>query len=94
MDFYKKLIFTFIIFLFFLAVSVKIIEPVFERQISKIFEGKKISDKLKKELQSSTEDFTPEKKRFYKTIIKDIYKKWKPLLDRSIKEANEELANN
>ena len=45
MDFYKKLIFTFIIFLFFLAVSVKIIEPVFERQISKIFEGKKISDK-------------------------------------------------
>jgi len=94
MDFYKKLIFTFIIFLFFLAVSVKIIEPVFERQISKIFEGKKISDKLKKELQSSTEDFTPEKREFYKTIIKDIYKKWKPLLDESIKEANEELANN
>ena len=93
MDFYKKLIFTFIIFLFFLAVSVKIIEPVFERQISKIFEGKKISDKLKKELQSSTEDFT-QKKEFYKTIIKDIYKKWKPLLDRSIKKANEELANN
>ena len=53
MDFYKKLIFTFIIFLFFLAVSVKIIEPVFERQISKIFEGKKISDKLKKELQAA-----------------------------------------
>ena len=94
MDFYKKLIFTFIIFLFFLAVSVKIIEPVFERQIAKIFEGKKISDKLKKELQSSTEDFTPEKREFYKTIIKDIYKKWKPLLDESIKEANEELANN
>ena len=94
MDFYKKLIFTFIIFLFFLAAFVKIIEPVFERQISKIFEGKKISDKLKKELQSSTEDFTPEKREFYKTIIKDIYKKWKPLLDESIKEANEELANN
>ena len=94
MDFYKKLIFTFVILIFFLAVFIKIMEPVFERQISKIFEGKKISDKLKKELQSSTEDFTPEKREFYKTIIKDIYKKWKPLLDESIKEANEELANN
>ena len=62
MDFYKKLIFTFIIFLFFLAVSVKIIEPVFERQISKIFEGKKISDKLKKELQSDRRLYTRKKR--------------------------------
>lgn len=94
MDFYKKLVFTFIILLFFLITLIKVVEPVFERQISKIFEGKKISDKLKKELQSSSEEFTPEKREFYKIIIKDIYKKWKPLLEESIKEANEELANN
>ncbi len=51
MDFYKKVIFIFIIFIFFTAAFVKIIEPVFERQISKVFEGRKLSDKLKKELE-------------------------------------------
>tara|TARA_B100000780_G_C20957225_1_gene381948 strand:+ start:84 stop:368 length:285 start_codon:yes stop_codon:yes gene_type:complete len=94
MDFYKKVIFIFIIFIFFTAVFVKIIEPVFERQISKVFEGRKLSDKLKKELERSTSEFTPEKKQFYKKIIKDTYKKWKPLIDEAINEANSELKNN
>ena len=94
MDFYKKVIFVFIIFIFFTAAFVKIIEPVFERQISKIFEGRKLSDKLKKELERNTKEFTPEKKQFYKDIIKDTYKKWKPLIDDAIKEANKELDDN
>ena len=94
MDFYKKVIFVFIIFIFFTAAFVKLIEPVFERQISKIFEGKKLSDKMKKELEKSTKDFSPEKREFYKNIIKDTYKKWKPLIDEAIIEANTELKNN
>ena len=94
MAFYKKVIFVFIVFIFFTVVFVKLIEPVFERQISKIFEGKKLSDKIKKELESSTNDFTPEKRQFYKKIVKDSYKKWKPLIDEAINEANSELKNN
>ena len=94
MDFYKKVIFVFIVFIFFTAAFVKLIEPVFERQISKIFEGKKLSDKIKKELKSSTNDFSPEKREFYKSIVKDTYKKWKPLIDEAINEANTELENN
>ena len=94
MDFYKKVIFVFIIFIFFTAAFVKLIEPVFERQISKIFEGKKLSDKMKKELEKSTKDFSPEKREFYKNIIKETYKKWKPLIDEAIIEANTELKNN
>ena len=94
MDFYKKVIFVFIIFIFFTAAFVKLIEPVFERQISKIFEGKKLSDKMKKELEKSTKDFSPEKREFYKDIIKDTYKIWKPLIDEAIIEANTELKNN
>ena len=65
MDFYKKIIFVFILFIFFTAVLVKMIEPVFEKQISNIFAEKKLSTKLKKELQKSTAEFTPEKKEFY-----------------------------
>ena len=94
MDFYKKVIFVFIVIIFFTVVFVKLIEPVFERQISKIFEGKKLSDKIKKELESSTNEFTPEKRQFYKKIVKDSYKKWKPLIDEAINEANSELKNN
>jgi len=94
MDFYKKVIFVFIVFIFFTAVFVKIIEPVFERQISNVFEGRKLSDKLKKELERSTKEFTPEKRQFYKDMIKDTYKKWKPLIDEAINEANKELINN
>ena len=37
MDFYKKAIFVFVLFLFFMAVFVKMIEPVIENQISRVF---------------------------------------------------------
>ena len=91
MDFYKKAIFVFVLFLFFMAVFVKMIEPVIENQISSIFAERKMSNKLKKELQKSTEQFTPEKREFYKDIIKKLYIKWKPLIDESVNEAESEL---
>lgn len=94
MDFYKKVVFVFILFIFFTAVFAKLIEPVFERQVNKIFEGKKLSDKIKKELVNSTNEFTSEKRDFYKDIIKNTYKKWKPLIDEAIHEANIELNKN
>ena len=94
MDFYKKAIFVFILFLFFAAVLVKMIEPVIENQISSIFAERKMSNKLKKELQKSTAQFTPEKREFYKDIIKKLYIKWKPLIDESINEAESEIKKN
>ena len=94
MDFYKKAIFVFILFLFFAAVFVKMIEPVIENQISSIFAERKMSSKLKKELQKSTTQFTPEKREFYKEIIKKLYIKWKPLIDESINEAEAEITKN
>ena len=94
MDFYKKALFIFILFLFLLITSVIMIEPVIERQMSNIFADKKISTKLKEELVKSTEEFTPEKRIFYKSIIKKIYIKWKPLIDESIEEANKEITKN
>ena len=94
MDFYKKAIFVFVLFLFFMAVFVKMIEPVIENQISSIFAERKMSNKLKKELQKSTEQFTPEKREFYKDIIKKLYIKWKPLIDESVNEAETEITKN
>ena len=94
MNFYKKAIFVFILFLFFAAVFVKMIEPVVEKQISSIFAERKLSNKQKKELQKSTTEFTPEKREFYKGIIKKLYIKWKPLLDESINEAQSEISKN
>ena len=94
MDFYKKAIFVFVLFLFFMAVFVKMIEPVIENQISSIFAERKMSNKLKKELQKSTEQFTPEKREFYKDIIKKLYIKWKPLIDESVNEAESEIKKN
>ena len=91
MNFYKKSIFVFLLITFFMVVLVKIIEPVVDKQISNIFADKKLSKKIKKELISSTEEFTEEKKMFYKSIIKKIYIKWKPLIEESINEANQEL---
>ena len=91
MNFYKKSIFDFLLITFFMVVLVKIIEPVVDKQISNIFADKKLSKKIKKELISSTEEFTEEKKMFYKSIIKKIYIKWKPLIEESINEANQEL---
>ena len=94
MNFYKKAIFVFILFLFFAAVFVKMIEPVIENQISSIFAERKMSNKLKKELQKSAEQFTPEKREFYKNIIKKLYIKWKPLIDESVNEAESEITKN
>ena len=91
MDFYKKTIFIFIIIIFTFAVFVKLIEPVIEKQLSGIFSDKKFSKKLSRELISSTEEFTPEKRIFYKEIIKKLYLKWVPLIDEAKKEAELEL---
>jgi hypothetical protein len=91
MDFYKKTIFIFIIIIFTFAVFVKLIEPVIEKQLSGIFSDKKFSKKLSRELINSTEEFTPEKKNFYKNIIKKLYLKWVPLIDEAKKEAELEL---
>jgi len=91
MDFYKKTIFIFIIIIFTFAVFVKLIEPVIEKQLSGIFSDKKFSKKLSRELINSTEEFTPEKKIFYKEIIKKLYLKWVPLIDEAKKEAELEL---
>jgi len=94
MDFYKKALFIFLLFLFLIITMVVMIEPVIDRQISNIFADKKISTKLKKELLKGTGDFTPEKRDFYKMIVKKIYIKWKPLLDEAIEEANNDLSKN
>ena len=94
MNFYKKTIFIFVLIVFFFAISIKLLEPVLERQIKNYISDKKLSEKLKKELLNSVNDFTPEKKEFYKKIIKKGYLKWKPLIEESIKEANKELDNN
>ena len=91
MNFYKKAIFVFLLSLFFMVVFVKMLEPVVNRQFSNIFAEKKLSIKLKEELLSSTEDFTPEKRLFYKNIIKKIYIKWKPLIEEALSEANNEI---
>ena len=74
-----------------MIVMIKMLEPVFEKQISNVFADKKLSTKLKDELINSTEEFTPEKRQFYKDIIKKLYIKWKPLLDESITEAEKEI---
>jgi hypothetical protein len=94
MDFYKKALFIFLLFLFLIITMVVMIEPVIDRQLSNVFADKKISTKLKKELLKGTDDFTPEKRDFYKMVVKKIYIKWKPLLDEAIKEANSDLSKN
>tara|TARA_B100001063_G_C16764478_1_gene557816 strand:+ start:1859 stop:2140 length:282 start_codon:yes stop_codon:yes gene_type:complete len=91
MDFYKKLTFSILAFIFCFAIMIKLVEPVIERQLSNIFADKKLSKKLMKEVINSTEDFTPEKRDLYKNIIKKIYIKWIPLLDEARSEAYKEL---
>jgi hypothetical protein len=93
MDFYKKLSFSILAFLFCFAVMIKLVEPVIERQISNIFADKKLSKKLMREVINSTEEFTPEKKELYKDILKKLYIKWIPLLNEVKEEANRELDN-
>ena len=91
MDFYKKLTFSILAFIFCFAVMIKLVEPVIERQVSNIFADKKLSKKLMREIINSTEDFTPEKRELYKDIVKKIYIKWIPLLNEARVEAEEEL---
>ena len=94
MNFYKKALFiTLLIFIFFVGL-ITVLEPVVDRQLSNIFADKKISTKLKNELLKGTKDFTPEKRIFYKNVIKKIYIKWKPLLEEAIEEANDEINKN
>ena len=52
-----------------------------------------MSKKINKELMNLTEDFTPEKREFYKKILVSLYTKWLPLIDESKKEA-EIIINN
>ena len=54
-----------------MVVLVKMVEPVIDKQISGIFADRKLSNKIKKELISSTEEFT-EKMNIYKDIIKKV----------------------
>ena len=91
MDFYKKTFFIFVIVILTFAVFIKLIEPVIEKQFSNIFADRNLSKKLSKELINSTEEFTPEKRDFYKSIIKKLYIKWIPLIDEAKKEAALEL---
>ena len=93
MDFYKKLTFSILAFIFCFAVIIKLVEPVIERQLSSIFADKKLSKKLMKEFVNSTENFTPEKRDLYKTLIKKVYLKWVPLLEEIRIEVREELNN-
>ena len=74
-----------------MIVLVKMLEPIVDKQISGIFADRKLSNKIKKELINSTEEFSEEKRLFYKGIIKKIYIKWRPLIEESVEEANQEL---
>ena len=91
MNFYKKTIFIFLIIILTFVFFIKLIEPVIEKQVTNIFADKKLSKKLSRELISSTDEFTPEKRLFYKNIIKKLYLKWVPLIDEAKKEAELEL---
>ena len=62
MDFYKKLSFSILAFLFCFAVMIKLVEPVIERQISNIFADKKLSKKLMREVINSTENYSRKKR--------------------------------
>ena len=88
---YKNFIFKSLIVIFTIAIVIKLIEPVIERQISNIFSEKKISKKIMKELVNSTDEFTPEKKEFYIDIIKKIYIKWMPLFSEAQNQAKKEM---
>ena len=93
MNFFKKTIFIFLMVIFTFAVLIKLVEPVVEKQLSNIFADKKLSKKLSKELISSTEEFTPEKREFYKNIIKKLYIKWIPLIEEARSEAEKDINN-
>ena len=91
MDFYKKTLFIVFIIIFTFAVLVKILEPVVEKQVKNIFADKKFSNKMTEELINSTDDFSEEKRNFYKEIIKKLYIKWVPLIEEAKNEAEIEI---
>jgi len=91
MNFYKKTFFIFFIVILTFVIFVKLIEPVIEKQISNIFADRNLSKKITKEIVSATEEFSPEKRIFYKNIIKRLYIKWIPLIEEAKKEAATEL---
>ena len=91
MNFVKKTIFIFLVVVLSFVFFIKLIEPVIEKQMTNIFADKKLSKKLSRELISSTEEFTPEKRLFYKNIIKKLYLKWVPLIEEAKREAELEL---
>tara|TARA_B100000123_G_scaffold180851_1_gene134615 strand:- start:1199 stop:1480 length:282 start_codon:yes stop_codon:yes gene_type:complete len=91
MDFYKKTLFIVFIIIFTFAVLVKILEPVVEKQVKNIFADKKFSNKMTEELINSTDDFSEEKRDFYKEIIKKLYIKWVPLIEEAKNEAEIEI---
>ena len=93
MDFFKKAIFIFILIILCIIITAKSIEPIIEKQLSQVFADRKMSKKINKELMNLTEDFTPEKREFYKKILVSLYTKWLPLIDESKKEA-EIIINN
>lgn len=93
MNFYKKAIFVFVLIIFGIIVTVKSLEPVIEKQISQVFSDKKMSKKINKELLSLTEDFTPEKRDFYKKILVSVYVKWLPLIEEAKFEAEQKIKN-
>ena len=93
MNFYKKAIFIFILIVFGIIITIKSLQPVIERQLSLIFSDKKISKKINKELMNLTEDFTPEKREFYKKILVSLYVKWLPLIEESRLEADKKINN-
>ena len=66
-------------------------EPVVEKQVKNIFADKKFSNKITEELINSTDDFSEEKRDFYKEIIKKLYIKWVPLIEEAKNEAEIEI---
>ena len=94
MNFFKKASFIFILIIFGIIIIIKSVEPVIEKQLSQIFADRKMSKKINKELLNLTEDFTPEKREFYKKILVSLYTKWLPLIEEARTEAGLKIKNN
>jgi hypothetical protein len=94
MNFFKKASFIFILIIFGIIITIKSVEPVIEKQLSQIFADRKMSKKINKELLNLTEDFTPEKREFYKKILVSLYTKWLPLIEEARTEADLKIKNN
>lgn len=91
MDFYKKTFFIFILFLLFFIILIKNLEPLIDKKLNQLFEDKKFSKKINRELENSTREFSENERVFYKNIIKKLYIKWIPLLEEAKQEAINDL---